>query len=117
MIDFFVPAAYTELSNSILTQRESVFYSGTITLLLHNLQQVAGDVSCDEIDSKDTSDPTHTIKLFDVSTFYYMIGITSPHCYRLCIDFEILQFHLFIQRKMVILKLLYLCFSVIKLNL
>ncbi|VDK87823.1 unnamed protein product [Onchocerca ochengi] len=58
-------SAYTDLSSSILTQRESVFYSGTITLLLHNLQQVAGDVCFDEIDSKDTSDPTHSIKLFD----------------------------------------------------
>lgn len=65
------------MSNSVLTQRESVYYSGTITLLLHNLQQVAGDVSCDEIDSKDTSDPTHSIKLFDVSAFY-IVELTAP---------------------------------------
>lgn len=59
--------AYSELSNSILTQRESLYYDGTVRLLLHNLQQVAGDVSLEEIDSKDPVDPSYVIKLFDVS--------------------------------------------------
>lgn len=88
----FSSAAYTDLSNSILTQRESVFYNGTITLLLHNLQQVAGDVSCDEIDSKDTSDPTHTIKLFDVSILYCIMEITSPRFAKYAFIINVMEF-------------------------
>ena len=43
-IHCLVLAAYTDLSHSTLTQRQSVFYSGTVELLLYFLQQVAGDV-------------------------------------------------------------------------
>ncbi|VDK36400.1 unnamed protein product, partial [Gongylonema pulchrum] len=58
-------STYTELSNSILTQRESVFYNGSVALLLDNLQQISGDASLEEIDSKDSKASSHLIKLFD----------------------------------------------------
>ncbi|VDN56052.1 unnamed protein product [Dracunculus medinensis] len=60
-------SAYTDLSNSVLTQRESIFYSGSISLLLYNLQQIAGDVIATEIDSKDSAPPTHVITMFNES--------------------------------------------------
>ncbi len=46
MIDIEIPylTAYTDLSISTLSQRQSVFYSGSLNLLIHNLQQLAGDV-------------------------------------------------------------------------
>uniref|UniRef100_A0A0N5AE44 Cleavage and polyadenylation specificity factor subunit 3 n=1 Tax=Syphacia muris TaxID=451379 RepID=A0A0N5AE44_9BILA len=64
---FFHGIMYSELSNSVLTQKESLYYDGTVRLLLHNLQQVAGDVSMTEIDSKDPLDPNYIMKLFDDS--------------------------------------------------
>jgi hypothetical protein len=36
--------AYTDLANSTLNQRLSVFYSGSVELLVYFLQQIAGDV-------------------------------------------------------------------------
>uniref|UniRef100_F1KYI8 Cleavage and polyadenylation specificity factor subunit 3 n=1 Tax=Ascaris suum TaxID=6253 RepID=F1KYI8_ASCSU len=60
-------SAYTELSNSVLTQKESIYYNGSMSLLLHNLQQVSGDVVLEHIDSKDPSEPTHLIRMFNDS--------------------------------------------------
>lgn len=58
-------SAYTDLSNSVLTQRESVYYSGSIPLLLHNLQQIAGDIKFEEHDYKDPSRPGYIISMFN----------------------------------------------------
>ncbi|VDK42048.1 unnamed protein product [Anisakis simplex] len=57
-------SAYTDLSNSVLTQKESVHYSGTMSLLLHNLQQICGDVEFIELDMKDGTQPSHLIQMF-----------------------------------------------------
>ncbi len=37
-------SAYTELSHSVLRQRQSLFYSGSLPLLEHYLQQLSGDL-------------------------------------------------------------------------
>lgn len=58
-------SSYTELSNSKLTQCQSIFYDGTFPVLLHNLRQLA-DVSVEEPPT--TKDPQnmaeHYLKMF-----------------------------------------------------
>lgn len=44
MMNQMSTAVYTSLAQSSVTQRMSVFYSGTFELLVHYLQEVAGDV-------------------------------------------------------------------------
>uniref|UniRef100_A0A915A5Q5 Pre-mRNA 3'-end-processing endonuclease polyadenylation factor C-term domain-containing protein n=2 Tax=Parascaris univalens TaxID=6257 RepID=A0A915A5Q5_PARUN len=60
-------SAYTGLSNSVLIQKESIYYNGSTSLLLHNLQQVSGHVILKHIGSKDPSNPTHHIPVFSES--------------------------------------------------
>uniref|UniRef100_A0A914CAF8 Cleavage and polyadenylation specificity factor subunit 3 n=1 Tax=Acrobeloides nanus TaxID=290746 RepID=A0A914CAF8_9BILA len=58
---------YTELSNSRLTQRESLYYDGSLALLIHNLKQLTSELTVNE--QKDVKDPTvapsHVIQIFD----------------------------------------------------
>uniref|UniRef100_A0A915MML1 Pre-mRNA 3'-end-processing endonuclease polyadenylation factor C-term domain-containing protein n=1 Tax=Meloidogyne javanica TaxID=6303 RepID=A0A915MML1_MELJA len=48
--------AYTELSNSRLSQRESVFYDGSFSVLIYNLRQLSSDTIVEEIIKKENDD-------------------------------------------------------------
>jgi cleavage and polyadenylation specificity factor subunit 3 len=72
----FVFAAYTELSHSTLTQRQSIFYSGEIELLQYLLQQVAGDVQIASVSDTDV-DGKHKMKT--VCLFYFS-NVFMLHC-------------------------------------
>jgi hypothetical protein len=65
-------SAYTELSNSTLSQRLSVFYSGSLSLLEYNLDQIAGDLKRFDIkdfpkDTKLASGQKYIMSVFNVS--------------------------------------------------
>uniref|UniRef100_A0A1I8B9L3 Cleavage and polyadenylation specificity factor subunit 3 n=1 Tax=Meloidogyne hapla TaxID=6305 RepID=A0A1I8B9L3_MELHA len=74
-------SAYTELSNSRLSQRESVFYDGSFSVLIYNLRQLSSDTIVEEIIKKEEDEekkelkqekkgsnaqqqPTHLVKMF-----------------------------------------------------
>jgi len=59
--------AYTELSNSRLTQRMSVFYDQSNAVLMHNLRQLTSEISVEDAPkSKDPNAPTQILKMFKV---------------------------------------------------
>lgn len=72
-ISFFI-LAYTELSNSRLSQRQSVFYSGSKHLLLHNLRQLSDEIDIEDAPTLDNDGDeekyraalTRTLKMFKV---------------------------------------------------
>ncbi|KAF7638119.1 hypothetical protein Mgra_00002347 [Meloidogyne graminicola] len=74
-------SAYTELSNSRLSQRESVFYDGSFPILLYNLRQLSSDAVVEEFIKKEDEicenknlrqgkgsnplpQPSHLVKMF-----------------------------------------------------
>uniref|UniRef100_A0A915EN74 Cleavage and polyadenylation specificity factor subunit 3 n=1 Tax=Ditylenchus dipsaci TaxID=166011 RepID=A0A915EN74_9BILA len=58
-------SAYTELSNSRLSQKESVFYNGSMPLLIHNLKQLSTEISIEDTPkTKDPNAPTQIVKMF-----------------------------------------------------
>lgn len=60
-------SAYTELNNSVLTQRQSVFYSGSLALLQFYLHQLAG-----EVENLETNDPKKkSLRVFKQITLNY----------------------------------------------
>ncbi|CAI4229498.1 unnamed protein product [Auanema sp. JU1783] len=59
-------SAYTELSSSRLTQKESIFYGQGLALLLFNLRQLNDDAELvAELKPTTASAPTHTISVFE----------------------------------------------------
>lgn len=67
--------AYTELSISCLSQKESVYYDGPFNLLLHNLGQLSSEITIEKPselnDSKENENktPSHILKMFKVFIF------------------------------------------------
>ncbi|KAH7703994.1 hypothetical protein AAVH_28828 [Aphelenchoides avenae] len=57
-------SAYTDLANSRLTQRESLYYDGTLPLLLHNLRQLTAELQIEDGPQGTKDAPTHVIKMF-----------------------------------------------------
>ncbi|KAL3120734.1 hypothetical protein niasHT_008026 [Heterodera trifolii] len=79
-------SAYTDLANSRLSQRESVFYDGSFPLLLHNLRLLSSDAIVSNSDEASTSDkqqkesknggtPTHVVKMFrdEITISFYSV--------------------------------------------
>lgn len=52
VIHFLPVLAYTELSTSTVTQRQSVAYSGSTALLEFHLSQIAGEIETIKLDDK-----------------------------------------------------------------
>ncbi len=60
-------SAYTELANSVLSQRQSVFYSGSLALLQFYLHQLAG-----EVENLESGDPKKkSLRVFKQITLNY----------------------------------------------
>ncbi|KJH51037.1 hypothetical protein DICVIV_02798, partial [Dictyocaulus viviparus] len=58
---------FTDLSSSRLSQRQSVYYSGSLPLLLYSLNQLNDDaVLTAELKPNDTTTPTHVFSVFGV---------------------------------------------------
>ncbi|KHJ85654.1 RNA-metabolizing metallo-beta-lactamase, partial [Oesophagostomum dentatum] len=56
---------FTDLSSSRLSQRQSVYYSGSLPLLLYSLNQLNDDaVLTAELKPTDTTTPTHVFSVF-----------------------------------------------------
>lgn len=65
----FLPV-FTDLSSSRLSQRQSVYYSGSLPLLLYSLNQLNDDaILTAELKPTDTTAPTHVFSVFGVSVF------------------------------------------------
>uniref|UniRef100_A0A7I4YP52 Beta-lactamase and RNA-metabolising metallo-beta-lactamase domain containing protein n=1 Tax=Haemonchus contortus TaxID=6289 RepID=A0A7I4YP52_HAECO len=57
---------FTDLSSSRLSQRQSVYYSGSLSLLLYSLNQLNDDaILTAELKPTDTTTPTHVFSVFD----------------------------------------------------
>lgn len=56
---------FTDLSSSRLSQRQSVYYSGSLSLLLYSLNQLNDDAMLTaELKPNDTTTPTHVFSVF-----------------------------------------------------
>ncbi|KAK6025773.1 hypothetical protein OSTOST_08319, partial [Ostertagia ostertagi] len=56
---------FTDLSSSRLSQRQSVYYSGSLPLLLYSLNQLNDDaILTAELKPTDTTTPTHVFSVF-----------------------------------------------------
>uniref|UniRef100_A0A0K0DIE6 Beta-Casp domain-containing protein n=1 Tax=Angiostrongylus cantonensis TaxID=6313 RepID=A0A0K0DIE6_ANGCA len=58
-------SVFTDLSSSRLSQRQSVYYSGSLSLLLYSLNQLNDDAMLTaELKPNDTTTPTHVFSVF-----------------------------------------------------
>ncbi|KAI1717764.1 pre-mRNA 3'-end-processing endonuclease polyadenylation factor c-term domain-containing protein [Ditylenchus destructor] len=66
-------SGYTELSNSQVSQKMSVYYDGSKNLLMHNLKQLSSEISIEDAPkSKDTSAATEIVKMFKGELILHM---------------------------------------------